>query len=191
MKSVVTKSLMSLCLLFVVSLACAPATSAQDIKLQLDNLDRLETRATESVNVTLDGALLRLALSFLKNNNPKERAIREMVAGLRGIYIKMLEFEKEGEYTSADVDSVRTQLRSPAWSRMVEVKSRKEGEHIEVFTTLAADKINGMAIIITAPKRLAVINIAGLIDLEKLTQLSGQFGIPSLEINISGKDPKE
>lgn len=190
MKSVVTKSLISLCLLFFISLACAPATRAQDVKLQLDNLERLEPRASQSVDVTLDGALLRLAISFLKNDKPKERAIKEMVAGLRGIHVKVLEFEKEGEYTSADVDSVRTQLRSPDWSRMFGVKSRKEGENLEVFTMLSAGKINGMAIIITAPKKLAVINIAGLIDLEKLTQLSGQFGIPSLEINLSDKKPE-
>jgi hypothetical protein len=114
-----------------------------------------------------------------------------MVSGLRGIYVRVLQFEKEGEYTSADVDSIRTQLRSPSWSRMVGVKSRKEGENMEVFTNLSGEKINGMAILITAPKHFAVININGLIDLEKLSQLSGQFGIPSLEINLSDKDPKE
>jgi hypothetical protein len=191
MKSVVTKSLTSLCLVIFATLAYAPAARAQDVKLQLDNLERLEARASDSVDVTLDGQMLRLAISFLRSDKPKEKAIKDMVAGLKGIYVKLLSFEKEGEYTLADVDSVRTQLRSPSWSRMVEVKTKKEGDNIEVYSMLSAGQINGMAVILTSPRRLAVVNIVGTIDLEKLTQLSGTLGIPSIEVIINEKDPKE
>jgi hypothetical protein len=191
MKSVLNKLLTSTCLLFLVSSVSTPAARAQDVKLQLSNLDRLETKASQSVDVTLDGQMLRLAISFLRSDKPKEKAIKEMVAGLKGIYVKLLQFEKEGEYTPSDIDSVRTQLRAPAWSRMVEVKTKREGDNIEVYSMQAAGQINGMAVILTSPKRLAVVNIVGMIDLEKLTQLSGTLGIPSIEITINEKDPKE
>ena len=191
MKSVVTKSLTSLCLIFFASLACASTAQAQDLKLQLDGLDRLQPKANQSIDVNIDGPILRLAISVLSDKKPKEKMIKEAVAGLKGIYVRVLEFEKEGEYAPTDVDFVRTQLRSPGWARMVEVKTKKEGENIEVHMMQSAGQMNGMAVILTSPKRLAVINIVGMIDLEKLTQLSGTLGIPSLEIIINEKDRKE
>jgi hypothetical protein len=161
------------------------------VKIQLDGLDRLQPKASQSIDVNIDGPILRLAISVLSDKKPKEKMIKEAVAGLKGIYVRVLGFEKEGEYAPTDVDFVRAQLRSPGWARMVEVKTKKEGENIEVHMMQSAGQMNGMAVILTSPKRLAVINIVGMIDLEKLTQLSGTLGIPSLEIIIDEKDRKE
>ena len=191
MRSVVRKSLKFISLLLLAAAASASAAQAQEIRLQLDNLDKLESRAAESVNVSLDGALLRIALPFLKDTDPKEAAIKELVTGLKGIYVKVFQFDKEGEYTSADVDTVRTQLRASSWSKMVGVKSKKEGENVEVYMTMTGAQLGGIAVIATTPKQLTVVNIVGKIDLEKLVKLSGKFGIPSIQVNIDNKEPKE
>lgn len=191
MKTVVVKSVRSISLLLIV-LACAALTArAQGERLQLNSLDKLEPKATESVDVSLDGALLRIGISMLRDKKPEEAAIKQLVIGLKGIYVKVYEFDKEGEYSVADVESVRTQLRAPAWTKMVGVKSKKEGGNLEVYTMMAGSQINGIAVIATEPKQLAVVQIVGSIDLEKLVQLSGKFGIPSIDINIDDKNPKE
>ena len=190
MKLVMTNALRILSLLFLVTTAASLTARAQDMRLQLDNLDRLESKAAESVDVTLDGKLLSLATMFLDAKKPQEAAIKDLVAGLKGVYVKAFEFDREGEYTTADVESVRTQLREPAWSRMVGVKSRKEGQNVEVYMTMTGGQIGGIAVIATEPKQLTVVNIVGTIDLEKLLRLRGKFGIPSIDININ-KDPKE
>ena len=191
MKVVIFKSLRLTCLLLLIIGSTAFVAEAQDVKLQLSNLDKLEARASDSVDVTLDGQMLRLAEKFLDSRKPDQAAVKDLLSGLKGVYVKVFNFDKEDEYTAADLDSVRTQLRAPGWSRMVGVKSRREGDNVEVYTILSGSQINGMAVIAANPKELTVINIVGSIDLEKLIQLSGKFGIPSLDINIGNKEPKE
>jgi Domain of unknown function (DUF4252) len=191
MKLVITKLLRHASLLLLLGTATALAAQAQDMRLQLDSLDKLESKATESVDVTLDGQILRLATAFLKDSNPDERAIKELVLGLKGIYVKAYEFDKEGEFTAADVDTVRAQLRSPNWSRMVGVRSKKESENMEVYTTMTGSQISGLTVLTTGAKELSVIQIVGAIDLDKLIKLSGKLGIPSIELNREGKVPKE
>jgi hypothetical protein len=185
------KSLKFICLLLFIAATAQWTAQAQDVRLQLGSLDKLEARATDSVDVTLDGKLLELAKIFLDAKKPEEAAIRDMISGLKGVYVKVFEFEKEGEYSTADVDSVRTQLRAPAWARMVGVKSKKEGENVEVYMMLTGAQIGGIAVIATDPKEFTVVNIVGTIDLEKLVRLSGRFGIPSLDIKIDNKERKE
>lgn len=193
MKLVTKNTLRVLSLLFLITATVSLTAQAQEMRLQLSNLDKLEARATESVDVTLDGKLLNIATMFLDSKKPQELAIKDLVAGLKGVYVRVLEFDKEGEYTTADVDAVRTQLRAPTWSRMVGVKSKKEGENVEVYMTMTGTQIGGIAVIATEPKQLTVVNIVGMIDLEKLVKLSGKFGIPSIDVNvnINKEEPKE
>ena len=193
MKLVNIKSLKVISLLILFSATASWTAQAQDVRLQLTDLDKLEARATNTVDVTVDGKMLHIALPFLDSKNPKEAAIKDLIAGLKGIYVKVFEFDKEGEYSTADVDSVRTQLRAPNWSRMAGVKSRKDGENVEVYMmmTPGGGQIGGIAVIATEPKQLTVVNIVGMIDLEKLVKLSGKFGIPSIDVNTDNKEPKE
>ena len=185
------KSLRFIPLLFLVAVTASWTAEAQDMRLQLDSLDKFEARASESVDVSLDGKLLELAGKFLNDSKPEEAAVKELVMGLKAIYVKSFEFDKEGEYSTADVESVRTQLRSPTWTRMFGAKSKKEGENLEVYTMMSGNLINGITVLATEPKQLSVIQIIGRIDLEKLVRLSGKFGIPSIEIKTDGKEPKE
>jgi hypothetical protein len=193
MKLVSIKYLKVVSLLFLFLATASWTAQAQDIKLQLADLDKLEARATNTVDVTLDGKMLQIAVPFLNSKKPDEAAIKELIGGLKGIYVKVFQFDKEGEYSIADVESVRNQLRTPDWSRMVGVKSRKDGENVEVYMrmTTGGANIGGIAVIATGPKQLTVVNIVGTIDLEKLTRLSGKFGIPSIDVNIGNKEPKE
>ena len=191
MKIVKTKALKVIYLLFLITAAASLTAQAQDIRIELGNLDKLEPRAAESVDVTLDGRLLTLATMFLDAKKPQEAAIKDLVVGLKGVYVKVFEFDKEGEYSAADIDPVRTQLRAPAWSKMVGVKSRKQGQNVEVYMTMTGAQIGGIAVIATEPKQLTVVNIVGTIDLDKLVKLSGRFGIPSIDVDINAKEPKE
>ena len=94
----------------------------------------------------------------------------------------LLEFDRAGEYASADVEAIRVQLRTPGWSRIVGVHSKRDGDNVEVFTWLEGGNIAGLAILCADPTELVVVNIVGAIDLEKLSQLEGKFGIPKLNL---------
>jgi hypothetical protein len=42
--------------------------------------------------------------------------------------------------------------------------------------------VRGLALLAADPKELTIVNIIGPVDLEKLSELEGQFGIPELDI---------
>lgn len=159
----------------------AAAASAQDARLRVSQLEHLAGKASETVDVTIDEKLLKLTITFFSDKDEDEKQVKEIINGLKGIYVKSYEFEKEGEYVDADVESIRTQLRNPAWSRIIGINSRKEGS-VEVYLMTNGAQVGGLAVLVTDPKELTIVNIIGPINLEKLSKLEGQFGVPDLGI---------
>jgi hypothetical protein len=130
---------------------------------------------------------MALTTKFLSSKDEDEKKVKELVSGLKGIYVKSFEFESEGQYTEADLESIRSQLRNPAWSKIINARSKKDGS-VEVYVMHTAGQISGLAVLATELKEITVINIVGPVDLDKLTQLEGEFGIPDL--GLEGSKPK-
>jgi hypothetical protein len=189
MKSMVLTVSRSVMLIFL-GISCAVAAAAQDARIEIGRLDALSAKAAETVEVSLDEKLLRVAAKFLKSDDPEEAKVKELVAGLKGVYVRVFEFEKPGEYSPGDLDPLRSQLQAPGWTKIVGVKSKREGENVDVHIKYQGENISGLAIIAAEPNELAIINIIGPIDLEKLSSLGGQFGIPRLELEKEEKKTK-
>jgi hypothetical protein len=168
--------------------ATAVTVRAQGAKLQIDQLDSLANKASETVDVKLDEHLMQMTAKFFVSKDPDDAEIRELIKGVKGIYVKSFTFEKAGEYSPAEVDSVMSQLRGGAWSKIIGVTSKKDGDNVEVYLNTAGDQINGLAVLSIEPKEFTVVNIVGPINLEKLVQLEGQFGVPYL--NLPPPKPK-
>jgi hypothetical protein len=145
------------------------------------NLDRLAAKASEVVDVTMDANLLQLASRFLSDKDADDAKVKKLIAGLKGIYVRSFEFEKAGEYQDSDVEPIRAQLHTPAWSRIVGVRSQKSGDNAEVYIKTENGKIGGLAILATEPKELTIVSIEGTIDPDQLSQLGGHFGIPKVD----------
>jgi hypothetical protein len=167
-------------LLIAVTLMLALAVPASAQRLNLD-FPGLADRADEVVDVTLDASMLQLAAKFLTGNDPKEREIREMVTGLQGIYVRSYEFSKEGEYDRSLIDRVKSQL-GPTWKPLVTVRSRTK-ENVNIMADMRGDRINGLVIISSEPREFTVVNIVGDIDIDRLSRLEGEFGIPRITRN--------
>lgn len=163
---------------------------AQDIKFP-PAFDKLADKASETVDVTLDGQMLQMASRFLSNKDPEEAKVKDMVGKLKGIYVRAFEFDKEGEYTQADLDFIRNQLKGPGWQRMVSVRSSKGGENAEIFLRMENNNPAGLIVLAAEPKELTVVNIVGPIDLEQLSELGGHFGIPNIERTTGRKPAKD
>ena len=172
---------------FLLVVFCAVLAKAQDARLEISQLDKLASRAAETVEVSLDERLLRIAAKFLKSEDPDEAKIKELVSGLKGVYVRVFEFENPGEYSTNDLEVIRSQLQAPGWTKIVGVRSRRDGENVDVYLKYQGDNVLGLAILAAEPKELTVVNIVGPIDLEKLSQLEGQFGIPKLGLVKVGK----
>jgi len=109
----------SILLVIATLLATGPAWADPSGKIRLPNLAALEARASETVEVTLDAALLGMASRFLDAKNPEEAGVREIVNGLQGVYVRSYTFDEPFTPQKADVDMVRSQLTAPGWSRIV------------------------------------------------------------------------
>jgi hypothetical protein len=171
------KSLIALLLIA----ASAIIASAQESQLKLSSLDHLAAKASQSVDVNLDGRLIRLASGVFSDDDEDERKIKKLIVGVKGIYVRNFEFESDGQYTAADLETIRTQLRAPGWTRMVNVKSKKDGD-LEVYLLMNDQQVGGLAVLSSNVRELTVVNIVGPVDLDKLAQLEGQLGIPQLGI---------
>jgi hypothetical protein len=173
------KKLLSQIFLTVVVVSIALPGVAQAGKLELKNLEKLADRAAEVNDVTLDGSLLQLAVSVMKSSgDPDAAQVVEVIKGLKGIYVKNFEFDSPGQYSQADVESIRSQLTGPGWQRIVTSYTKRSGERDEVYLLKDGDKINGITVLVAEARELTVVNIVGAIDPEKLGELGGHFGIP-------------
>jgi hypothetical protein len=149
--------------------------SATGQALRLDSLDRLAGKASDSVNVSLDGSLLRIASRFLSDSDSDQVQIKKLVAGLKGVYVRHLEFKTSGQYLDSDIDGIRNQLRDARWKHIVEIRGR---DYADVMLRQDGEHITGMAVIAAEPTELTVVYIDGPIDLDGLSHLEGNFGIP-------------
>jgi hypothetical protein len=189
MKSFINHSLK----IFVLLLFVITVTKAQDARLNLDRLKGLETKAKDVVEVNIDGKVLDLAKRvMLKVNDKDAKTIGEAIKGLKGIYVRVYNFEKENEYNLSDIDEIRSQLQSPDWEKIANVRSKKNNQKIDVFTKFTGDMMSGVAVVLSESKSLAVINVVGPIDIDTLVELSGRMNIPKIDIEKdSTKKPEE
>jgi hypothetical protein len=168
----------------------ALSVKAQSGKLQLDQLDALASRASQTTDIKLDEHLLQITGKLFSGKDPDAQEIKELLKNLKGVYVKSFEFEKEGLYSPAEVESVMTQLRGTGWSRIVGVTSKRAGNNVDVYVMSMGDQVSGLAVLSLEPKEFTIINIVGPINLEKLSELEGSFGIPDLEIRPPKKNDK-
>lgn len=180
------KSLFQIKMVLLLIIAMGFVAKAQDSRIQMSSLDHLAAKASQTVDVNIDERLMHIAVKAFSDRDADEREMKKLVAGVKGIYVKSFEFDTDGQYSAADVESIRTQLRAPGWSRLVNVTSKKEG-NIEVYLLLNGEQIGGLAVLSIDNKELTVVNIVGPVDLEKLAKLEGQLGVPELGIEAKPK----
>ena len=170
----------------VALLAPSMAMSAPNPRLTLPDFAAFGQKATESVSITLDTAMLSIAARFLDSDDPQDAATKEVIKGLQGIYVRSFSFDKDFAYRQTDIDAIRAQLAAPGWNRLVETRSHKSKADVDIYIMLDKTQAVGLALIASEPRQFTIVNIVGAIDLDKLHKLEGQFGVPKMDTD-SGK----
>ena len=80
--------------LLLLLLGSAMTARAQGPKLQMDQLDLLANKASETVDIKLDERLIQTTARFFGKDDAD---IKEVLKGIKGIYVKSFSFEKEAE----------------------------------------------------------------------------------------------
>ena len=124
----------------------------------------------------LDEDKLKFASRFLSNDDVNQAAAKNIVSGLKAINVRVFEFDSPGQFTSADLDAIRSQSKAPAGARWS--KPRMGTKSAEIYMFSKGKDMGGLTIIAAEKRELTVVNIVGPIDLKTLGSLAGKFGIP-------------
>ena|SRR5689334_10118864 len=141
-------------IVLILALTTGASARAQDFQMPV-NLDRLASKASETTEVTLNGKMLRLAEKFMNDEDDAEA--RALIKKLKGIYVRSFQFESVGAYTDSDLETVRSQLKSPVWEKIVNVRSKRDKENAEIyFKSDNSNEIDGIVIIAADPRELKI-----------------------------------
>jgi len=158
------------------------AAAATPGALQLPNFNGIASKAVQTVDISLDTSLLGMAASFMDSSKPDDAAVKEIIAGLKGVYVRSYTFNGDFQYPEADIDSVRKQLSAPGWQRLVAVHNSPDHSNVDIYICMVQGRASGLAIIASHPRELTIVNIVGSVDLQKLHQLQCKFGIPQMQL---------
>ena len=173
-----TKSVATIGSSALLALLLFGAARSQDARLQINHLDKLAARASESVEITMNDVQAQFLGKLVSLSRSDQSKIKGLLSKLKGIYVRSFEFAQDGEYSDADIEAIRAQLRAPGWERIVEARNRNSSSD-EVYFMPRNDEVAGFAAISTEPRKVCVINIVGPMDLEELSLLDREFHLTS------------
>jgi hypothetical protein len=155
--------------------------AAQAGKLVIPDFSDLAKKATEAVDITLDGDMLKSATYMLGaagGRNSSDADLSGLVSGLKAISVRSFTFDKPDMYSTADVERILAQVNVPGWKKVISV--REKGEHVEIHMRENTED-GGLLIVTEEPRELTIVNIAGRINMDQLRQLQGHMGVPNLQ----------
>jgi hypothetical protein len=163
--------------------------AAQAGKLVIPDFGDLAKKATGSVDITLDGDMLKSATQLMGlagGHNSSDADLQSLAAGLKAITVRSFTFDKPDMYSPQAVEGVLAQVNVPGWQKVVSV--RDKGERVEIHMRQNAED-GGLLIVTEDPKELTIVNIAGKINMDQLRLLQGHLGVPNMPGIVGGAAP--
>jgi hypothetical protein len=154
----------------------------------------LAERAAHVTEVTLDKNMLAFAGKFMdkdKDDDKGDKAAKEMIQNLKGVYVRDYEFDKEGAYTADELEGLRKYIAGSDWSPMVHERTKGTKEGTDVYLKIVNGQVQGLFVLDAEPKELSLVLILGQIDMDKIASLGGNFGIPKVAVKDVKKAQKE
>ena len=160
---------------------------AQDVQpnfpVALDK--KLAARASDVNEVTMNKTMLKFASQFLDSKDKDDAQAQRLIQNLNAIYVRSYEFSEPGQYSPDDLKTIRQQFLGPDWNPMVKVRSKKSEGDTDVYVKMVGNEVQGMFVLDAEPKELDMVFISGSIRPEDLKELSGNFGVPNLNLQKS------
>ena len=152
---------------------------------------QLAARASDVTEVTLGKSMLAFAAKIMNGKDEDDVATRRLIEGLEGIYVREYEFEKDGQFSSEDVEQLRKYFETGEWSPVVKDRERKRGESTDVMVKLENGESHGLFILSVEPRELTIVLILGPIRMDDLGKLKGIGGLSVLGDVASDVKDKE
>jgi hypothetical protein len=179
-------------------LAVPALVAAQDARLRLDVGD-LASRAKEVVNITVDKDTMGWATQAFGSKGGDAAELRDLMTELDGIYVQVLEFEKDQapswEELSKLTSGVRRKIDGPQWTPIVSVDERKKDGRSEMVRISlfkdASGQPGGLAIFVLEPNEVVLVNLVGRVRLDQLNRLGKALGKPGMFGPMGGEPGKQ
>jgi hypothetical protein len=155
------------------------------------NWASLAPHATERVEVNLDGVMLSMASKFIPDEDADAARVKRILGRLKGVYVHSYEFDRDGQYSSAELDTLRAQLRGPEWKNIVQSKNVSDGEDTRIYIKGTENTVEGLVVVSAERRELTVVSVVGSISPEDIRSLEGKLGIPKHRKNHRSSDEEE
>jgi hypothetical protein len=168
----------------------APAL-AQTLPVSAPVEKELAARASNVSEVTLGKGMLDFAARFMDGKDEDQAAVKLLIHGLDGIYVRDYEFDKEGQFSAGQIEQLRKYFETSEWSPLVRDRDSKTGESSDVMVKLVNGQSGGLFILDVEPKEISIVLILGPIRMDQLGKLRGLSGLGALgdvDKNTRGKD---
>lgn len=169
-------------ILFATFLA-ALSLSAQELDLSF--LKGLESKAKEATDINLGQEQLQLMMGFSGEGSKELQGLGKMI---ERVQVKVLEFDKEGMYSIADMETLKNKLKTGEFVPLISHKEK--GGFTEIAMRKGPKGNRGFVILSAEAREITVVNIVGDIDLSALGKLTGKFGIPNIQMGPGDKGAK-
>jgi hypothetical protein len=180
------------CLLAAGVLAAPAIAQNSPLPLPSPVEKELAARASDVTEVTLGKNMLAFAAKFMHDKDEDEAATRHLIEGLDGIYVREYQFDKEGQYSMDDIESLRKYFETSEWSPIVHERERRSGETTDVLVKLVNGENKGMFILAAEPRELTIVLILGPINIDQLAELHGIGGLHALaDVQHNMKDKQK
>ncbi len=187
----IKKKLCSLGCLVVLGLLASPAVAWDtsgidgfvDPGCLLDLADEYPEITT--VEVTIPRSLLRaVGLGFKENPD-----LQKLVFGLEWVGAVVIETENPeiAAVATACLKKTERRLDKQGWERLARI--REEGTNVNVMILNGGEEVRGVSVLISEPGEgtFVLTNLAGIINLELLGELSREMDLPGLDAIPEGK----
>jgi hypothetical protein len=175
----------------VALLSSSVLVAAEPARLKMPDFSHLQSKAVDSIDVSIGAPLLALAQMFAPEKDEQGTEIKKIIGGIKAVYVRSFQFAEDNAYSQSDIDSVRKQLRDDKWQPLAQVHSRKNSEHVDIFIAIENDKPIGFAIVASEPREFTIVNVVGTIDPQHIGKLQATLDLPrggSLEGKVELED---
>lgn len=164
----ITRSMNRMLLVAFISLGFVLTSLAADEE-KIDGLINIDFPGAgeAKVEVNLAGALFSLAAKAVGKDDPETA---ELLANLKAIKVRIYDEAALGGKTFDEVMSFyKEQLQKAKWEILAKVKDKEST--VGVYSLTEKDVVSGLVVLVRNAKEFIVVNLAGNIDLAKLSEI--------------------
>jgi hypothetical protein len=159
--------------------------SAQHSAFKTPALAEMRREAVESTSITIGPLLLWFASRVIGNQDPQSAAVKSLLRGLHKVQVRSYRYNADHVYRQADLQALRSQLTTPGWHRMVQVRDRGANDDVDIYYAQDDRTVTGLVILAAEPREFTLVNISGTIDLRHVAALCDTFAGMTKRVSIA------